>query len=68
MGDIAGVATISRAEHRARQGRPFLEQPALAEAIDAELVEAARPFLKSARCRFEADRGTIVSARQRAKP
>jgi hypothetical protein len=41
MGDIAGVVTISRAEHRALQGRPFLEAPALADAIDAEVVEPA---------------------------
>lgn len=41
MGDIAGIATISRAEHRAQQGRPFLDQSALADAIDAELVEPA---------------------------
>ncbi|MBY0290145.1 MAG: hypothetical protein K2X52_23825 [Mycobacteriaceae bacterium] len=39
MGDITGVATISRAEHRALQGRPFLDTPALAQAIDAEVVE-----------------------------
>ena len=39
MGDLTGVATISRAEHRAQRGRPFLDQPALAEAIDAEVVE-----------------------------
>jgi hypothetical protein len=32
MGDIAGVATISRAEHRAQQGAPI---------IDAEVVEPA---------------------------
>jgi hypothetical protein len=38
MGDIAGIATLSRAEHRARQGRPLLEQPPLAEVIDAEVV------------------------------
>jgi hypothetical protein len=41
MGDISGVATISRAEHRAQQGRPFIDPLALAEAIDAELVEPA---------------------------
>lgn len=34
MGDIAGVATISRAEHRAQQGRPV---------IDVELVEPDPP-------------------------
>jgi hypothetical protein len=39
MGDIAGVATISRAEHRAQQGRPILDTAALAGAIDAEVVE-----------------------------
>jgi hypothetical protein len=39
MGDIASVATISRAEHRAQQGRPILDSAALADAIDAELVE-----------------------------
>jgi hypothetical protein len=41
MGDITGVATISRAEHRAQQGRPFIDPVALAEAIDVELVEPA---------------------------
>ncbi|TAM64115.1 hypothetical protein [Mycobacterium sp.] len=41
MGDIAGVATISRAEHRAQQGRPILDSAALAQAIDAEAVETA---------------------------
>jgi hypothetical protein len=39
MGDIAGVATISRAEHRARRGRAFVGTPSLADAIDAEVVE-----------------------------
>lgn len=32
---------LSRGEHRARQGRPFVDAPALADAIDAELVEPA---------------------------
>ncbi|WP_460356534.1 hypothetical protein [Mycobacterium sp. ZZG] len=41
MGDIAGVATISRAEHRAQQGRPILDSADLAQAIDAEVVEPA---------------------------
>ena len=41
MGDIAGIATISRAEHCAQQGRPILDSTALADAIDAELVEPA---------------------------
>lgn len=41
MGDIVGVATISRAEHRAQHGRPFVDQPALADAIDAEIVDPA---------------------------
>jgi hypothetical protein len=41
MGDIAGVATISRAEHRAQQGRPIVDSAAPADAIDAELVEPA---------------------------
>lgn len=41
MGDITGVATISRAEHRAQQGRPILDSAALASAIDAEVVEPA---------------------------
>jgi hypothetical protein len=41
MGDIAGVAAISRAEHRAQQGRPLLDSAALAQAIDAEVVEPA---------------------------
>lgn len=35
MGDLSGVANISRAEHRALQGRPFVE------AIDVEVVEPA---------------------------
>ena len=48
MGDIAGIATISRDEHRAREGlppdvrppaRPALVEPADADVIDAELVE-----------------------------
>lgn len=41
LGDIAGVGSISRAEHRAMQGRPVFDAPALADAIDAELVETA---------------------------
>ena len=41
MDDSVGVAAISRAEHRAQQGRPLIEQSALADAIDAELVEPA---------------------------
>lgn len=41
LGDLSGVATISRAEHRALQGRPFVDAPALADAIDAEVVEPA---------------------------
>jgi hypothetical protein len=41
LGDISGVASISRAEHRAQQGRPFIEPAALASAIDAELFERA---------------------------
>jgi hypothetical protein len=41
MGDIAGIATISRAEHRAQQGRPLIDPAALAQAIDAELVDPA---------------------------
>ncbi|OBI79841.1 hypothetical protein A9X01_25735 [Mycobacterium asiaticum] len=39
LDDIAGVATISRAEHRAINGRPLVEEPAPADAIDAEVVE-----------------------------
>ena len=39
IGDIAGVATISRAEHPTQQGRSFVEAPALAGAIDAEVVD-----------------------------
>jgi len=38
MDDIVGVASISRAEHRTQHGRPFVEPPALADAIDAEVV------------------------------
>ncbi|MDO3398678.1 hypothetical protein QWI29_01415 [Mycolicibacterium neoaurum] len=41
LGDITGVAAISRAEHRAQQGRPVLDTPALAAPIDAEVVETA---------------------------
>lgn len=41
MGDITGVATISRAEHRAQQGRPFISTPALADPLDVEVVEPA---------------------------
>lgn len=41
MGDIAGVATISRAEHRAQQGRPIIDSTALAQAVDVEIVEPA---------------------------
>lgn len=41
MGDIAGVATISRAEHLAQRGRPIPDSAALAQAIDAEVVEPA---------------------------
>lgn len=41
MGDIAGVATISRAEHRAQHGRPIIDSTALAQAIDAEVAEPA---------------------------
>lgn len=40
MGDIAGVATISRAEHRERQGLPPRDQPARVDAIDAELADS----------------------------
>ncbi|WP_142392648.1 hypothetical protein [Mycobacterium sp. 3519A] len=41
MDDITGVATISRAEHRAQQGRPFISTPALAAPLDVEVVEPA---------------------------
>lgn len=41
MGDIAGVATISRADHIAQQRRTVIEPTALAQAIDAEVVETA---------------------------
>ncbi|GAB4686002.1 hypothetical protein [Mycobacterium avium] len=41
MGDLTGVGNITRAEHRAQRGRPIVEAPALAEAIDAEVVEPA---------------------------
>lgn len=38
MDDITGVASISRAEHRALQGRAFIETPALADPLDVEVV------------------------------
>ncbi len=41
MGDLSGVASISRAEHRAMNGRPFVEPAGLAPPIDAEVVEPA---------------------------
>ncbi len=39
--DITGVASISRAQHRALQGRPIIDAAALAAPIDAEVVEPA---------------------------
>lgn len=39
--DITGVASISRAEHRALQGQPLIDAAALAAPIDAEVVEPA---------------------------
>lgn len=41
LGDISGVASISRAEHRALQGRPVIDAPALAAPIDVEVVKPA---------------------------
>jgi hypothetical protein len=41
MDDITGVATISRAEHRAQPGRAFISTPALADPLDVEVVEPA---------------------------
>lgn len=41
LGDIAGVGSISRAEHRAMQGRPIFNAPALADPLDVEVVEPA---------------------------
>ena len=49
LGDIAGIATISRAEHHARQGLPPDDQPTTAlviedtelEVVDAEIAEVA---------------------------
>jgi hypothetical protein len=41
LGDLSGVGSITRAEHRALQGRPTFETPALVAPIDAELVEPA---------------------------
>ena len=41
LGDLSGVASISRAEHRAMHGRPFVEPAALAPPIDAEVIEPA---------------------------
>ncbi|OBF98574.1 hypothetical protein A5790_02930 [Mycobacterium sp. 852002-51152_SCH6134967] len=41
LGDISGVASISRAEHRALQGRPIIDAPALADPLDVEVVEPA---------------------------
>ena len=52
MGDITGMVTISRDEHRAHQGlppddrppaRPALVDPADADVIDAELVDSPSP-------------------------
>jgi hypothetical protein len=39
MGDIAGIATISRDKHHSRQAPMALAKPADAEVIDAELVD-----------------------------
>jgi hypothetical protein len=41
LGDLTGVANISRAEHRALQRRPVFDAAALSDAIDAELVDPA---------------------------
>jgi hypothetical protein len=44
LGDITGIATISRDEHRARQGLPLDDPPrphtALAESADVEVIDA----------------------------
>jgi hypothetical protein len=61
MGDIAGVATISRAEHLAQRGRPILDSAALAQAIDAEVVESGpvdRPEAPESEMR-DADGGDV---------
>lgn len=39
LGDLSGVGTICRAEHRALHGRPTFDAPALAAPLDAEVVE-----------------------------
>lgn len=41
LGDISGVASISRAEHRALQGRPIIDAPAPADPLDVGVVEPA---------------------------
>jgi hypothetical protein len=41
LGDISGVASISRAEHRALHGRPIIDAPAVADPLDVEVVEPA---------------------------
>lgn len=42
LDDLSGVASISRAEHRAMNGRPFVDAPALAVPLDVEVVEPPR--------------------------
>lgn len=41
LDDITGVASISRAEHRALQGHPVIDAPVLADPLDVEVVEPA---------------------------
>lgn len=40
INDLTGVANISRAEHRALQGRPIIDAAALADPLDVEVVGA----------------------------
>lgn len=39
LGDLGGVGTLSRAEHRAMRGRPTFDAPALAAPLDVEVVQ-----------------------------
>jgi len=52
MGDIAGVATISRAEHRAQQGAPIID----AEVVDPPTSAAPSAALMRPRARGRSPR------------
>lgn len=74
LGDLSGVASITRAEHRAQQGRPFVSAPALAAPIDVEVVEtpdvtgpAAPPERPESEMRYSA-RPTTTATICRAVP